>query len=737
MIVPVLAWIGFFSMLSQVLLMRELLVSFEGNELSLGIILAAWLVWSGVGSAVWGLIARKKISPRFLAGLLAASGLVFPLTIIAASLLPLLVEQTRGELAGPASLVYPFLLLLPLCLMSGGLFPAASSALSIRMTAFRALGRVYVLEALGGGVAGTVASFLVTGIPPLTVAVVIGLGNLLLAASLLATRRRLVLAVLFVAGCPLLVRLAGEVNRTTLRSQWKGYRLVESISSPYGKVALVSAEGEPVVFHDRVVLFGAADEQAIEERIHYPLLEHPAPEKVLLLGGGSPSALGHVLKHPSVRCLDFLESDPALIDLFRRHFAKEWRQISSDPRVHVYQADARRFIRTSHEKWDVIIVGLPPPRTVLMNRYYTTEFFSEAGSVLAPGGIIALQLPGAENYISEDLAQFLSCVRNTLSSVFPHVVGLPGSTIQFFGSRSAGLTANAATLVARVKERRLDALYVREYAIPFRLAADRVLELERQTRGGSSTPVNRDFAPIAYYLEFVVWGSAFGENYRALFRWLAHVPYALICVAGLVAAVLPALFGPLFRKKDRLSNAVESCVGTMGLTMLGLQVVLLLGFQASYGFLYQQLGTMTAAFMFGMACGAVLGLRAPQLQFMLPVLQLLTCLWLVVVYFGFKVAAGTDWPLVPYLLFASLSLVTGLLGGWHFVVASSAWLANREGSGSLGTVYAVDLIGAALGAIVVAAFLLPVFGYTGTAGILAVMNLATVALFVLQSDRGC
>ncbi len=734
MILPVLAWIGFFSMLSQVLLMRELLVSFEGNELSLGIILAAWLVWSGIGSAVGGLVTKRNRGPGILAGLLVVSGFIFPLTTIAASLLPLFVEQTRGELAGPASLVYPFFVLCPLCLAAGGLFPAASTVLNAKMNPPRALGRVYLVEAFGGGIAGVVASFLLMGIPALSVAVVVGLANLLLAAFLLTTRLRLLLLVVFFAGCPLVVRLAVQVEQSALRAQWRGYHLVESLSSPYGKLALVTAEGEPVVFHDRVVLFGAADEQAIEERIHYPLLEHPAPKKVLLLGGGSPSALGHVLKHRSVQRLDFLEADPALITLFQRHFTGEWKRISSDPRVQVHQADARRFIRTSHDKWDVIIIGLPPPHTVLMNRYYTVEFFSEANRVLSPGGIIALQLPGAENYISEDLAQLLTCVRNTLSSVFPRVVALPGSTIQFFGSRTtaAPLTADPLVLMARVRERKLDSLYVREYAIPFRLAPDRVRDLERQTQVGPQTPVNRDFAPIAYYLEFIVFSSRFGETYRALFRWLAHVPYWLICLAAGAVTLLPVLVGRLLGKEHRTSSAVECCVGAMGLTMLGLQVVLLLGFQASYGFLYQQLGSMTGAFMFGISCGAFLGLRMRRSWIVLPVLQLLTCLWLGVVYFGFKAAAGASSSLVPYLLFAGLSLATGLLGGWHFVIASAAWLGSGEGDRSLGAVYAVDLVGAALGAIVVAAFLLPVFGYAATAGVLAIVNLAAVAVFWLS-----
>ena len=47
----------------------------------------------------------------------------------------------------------------------------------------------------------------------------------------------------------------------------------------------------------------------------------------------------------------------------------------------------------------------------------------------------------------------------------------------------------------------------------------------------------------------------------------------------------------------------------MGFTLLGLEVLLLLGFQALYGYVYQQLAILVALFMVGMAGGAWLALR--------------------------------------------------------------------------------------------------------------------------------
>jgi spermidine synthase len=57
-----LFYIGFGSILSQILLVREFLVSFYGNELSIGIIFACWLVWIGIGSAFGNKVIKRSQS---------------------------------------------------------------------------------------------------------------------------------------------------------------------------------------------------------------------------------------------------------------------------------------------------------------------------------------------------------------------------------------------------------------------------------------------------------------------------------------------------------------------------------------------------------------------------------------------------------------------------------------------------------------------------------------------------
>ena len=175
------------------------------------------------------------------------------------------------------------------------------------------------------------------------------------------------------------------------------------------------------------------DQSAAEEAVHYALLEHPAPRKILLIGGGASGSIAEALKHPTVERIDLVELDPALIAHGETIFPSG-RSSLSDPRVHLHYADGRHYLNSTHDTFDVIIVNVPDPQTAQLNRFYTAEFFRSAREHLAPGGLFALQLRSSEETISPDLAEFLRCIDRTLREVFPYVVAIPGETIHFFAA---------------------------------------------------------------------------------------------------------------------------------------------------------------------------------------------------------------------------------------------------------------------------------------------------------------
>ncbi|MGC2197612.1 MAG: fused MFS/spermidine synthase [Terriglobales bacterium] len=757
---PILALMGFTAVIAQIVLMRELIVVFQGNEVSLGVMLASWLLWTAAGSIGFGSLAsRHRHGGAFLAALQVLLALVLPLTILAVRTSKAAFSLTPGELLGPGPMFLTCLATLSLlCIISGGMFSVGSGvyADSTGSSSAHATGSVYLFEAVGSGLGGLLASsLLIRYFNSFQIAIFLSLLNLGSAVLLVRGfqfRRALVmvlLAALAFADC----HLSRYLESASLAQLWHGFRLVTTHNSVYGNLAVVETEGSRSLYESGLVFATAPDPATAEESVHFALLEHPSPKTLLLIGGGLGGGLQQALQHVTLQRVDYVELDPAILDLAERLFPTEWAPARSDPRVNVHTADGRLFLKTTQRSFDVIIVNLPDPQTAQLNRFYTLEFFRGVAAKLNAGGVFSFQLHGSENYISPELADFLRCIHKTLGMVFAHVTIIPGDTIHFVATnQSETLAADVPELLLRLRSRHLATQYVREYYIPFRLSPDRVHDLEEQIRVETSTPVNRDFAPVAYYFDVVLWSKQFNPEYRRIFQNIARIPFLNLAAwtAGVVFALTLAL-ARLTRGQPRLKAAAGFSVVVMGWTLIGLEVFLLLGFQAIYGYVYQQLAIVIAAFMAGMATGSWCGLRHcgeetaawdRQVRGMTGV-QLLAAIAPLVLVALFaalsEVHTRAGLFVTTELAFPLLALLSGLLGGYQFPLASAVFFAGTQTKErSLGSLYALDLLGACLGAVLLSSYVIPVFGFLKTAALMAVVNLAPAALLAgsLRSSEG-
>ena len=795
----ILSLIGFTSVIAQIVLMRELIVVFYGNEISLGIMLAGWLLWTAIGSSVSGKVAaRLRDSRRLMACLETLLAVVFPLTILAVRASRLVFQSVAGETLGPAPMfLTSFTTLSVFCLLSGGLFAAGSRLCGdeTRTSTGSAASSVYLLEAAGSGLGGILASLvLIRYFTSFEIAACLALLNLLAAAWVgvrTPSYRRVVLALLLMAAL-LIPRAARLLEAKSLALLWHGFSLVESRNSVYGNLALVATSESRSLFENGLRVLTAPDPSAAEESVHFALLEHTAPRSMLLIGGGISGSLAQALQYSSLERVEYVELDPAILGVAERNFAQAWTRVRSDPRVLIHRMDGRLFLKTSEAKFDVIIINLPDPFTAQLNRFYTQDFFLEAAEKLNPGGVLSFQVTGAENYISQELADLLRCLEKTLRAVFPQVVAIPGETVHFLATNQPGsLTLDPSELMSRLRARRIRTQYVREYYIPFRMSPDRMLDLQLQIEPQAATPINRDFTPIAYYFDVVLWSSRFHSHWRELLESLAGLRFGAVAGAltlglfglALVAAMYERLGIGRHAERSRRNATVGLCVAAMGFTLLGLEVLLLLGFQALYGYVYQQLSILVALFMVGMAVGAWLALnkarelpaqdkpfppaphptvsaearRVWQFEFLrLAFLQLLAGLAPLLLYALFvlleRVRSLAVLLTISQAVFPLLALLAGLMGGYQFPLASRIYFAGSEepripqggtevratssapsSKRNPGILYGLDLLGACLGAVALSAYLLPVYGFRRTAMLMAVVNLAPMALASLAA----
>ena len=743
-----LALVGFSAVIGQIVLMRELIVVFNGNEISVGIMLATWLFWTAAGSSLSSRFALSgNNARRAVAALECLLGVSLLPTIWALRASRTFFQTVPGELVGPVPMLLASLACLSVfCLVSGSLFVVATRmyeqecAVSARV----ATSTAYLLEAAGSGSGGILASIvLLRFLESFQVATFVAVLNLCMAAVLLfrISRRQLAAVIVAVAvfAVVLLVYVAPSLGRSAQARLWRGFHLVGSRDSIYGNLAVIETGNIRSIYDNGVILASAPDENTAEEAVHYALLEHPAPRQLLLIGGGVNGSISQALKHPTVERIDYVELDPALIDIARQFFPVQSAPVISDSRVHLHYADGRYYLKTASEIFDLIILNVPDPQTAQLNRYYTVEFFRSARDHLAPGGVLALQLRSSEDYISPDLAEFLRCIHHTLRDVFPYVVSIPGETIHFFGAtRPDVLTDNPQTLLARLQERNLKTQYVREYFIPFRMMPDRMVQVREQLQPLPSTPVNRDFEPIAYYFDVVLWSTQFKLGYSRWFRAAAHIAFAGVVDAVLMISLFVAVLVAFVPARERRArSAAAYCMAATGFTLMALQIFLLLAFQSVYGYVYQQLAILVAMCMAGIAFGSWLGIRhirssdSPPYR-TIATTQFLLALSAPVLIFVVSVLSqvsgiATTW-LVAQFIFPALATLCGMLGGYQFPLATEIYLHDSSERSRLGTLYAIDLLGGCAGALVLSGYLIPVFGFWKTAWLSAAVNLAPALL---------
>jgi spermidine synthase len=146
---------------------------------------------------------------------------------------------------------------------------------------------------------------------------------------------------------------------------------------------------------------------------HLPLLLHPNPRDLLIIGLGSGVTLASALVHP-IRRADVVEISPEVVEA-STYFAAENRDPLEDPRSRLVLGDGRSHLQLSSRQYDVIISEPSNPWMAGVAALFTREFFTAARNRLAPGGIIC-QWAHTYNITGADLRSIVA----TFRSVFPH-----------------------------------------------------------------------------------------------------------------------------------------------------------------------------------------------------------------------------------------------------------------------------------------------------------------------------
>lgn len=678
---------GFSSSLLQIISLRQLLTVFSGNELDIGITLAVWLTTVGIGSYT-GYRLRT-------AGALAVSfilvGLLAQLTVLSASLIRPALSLEFGETVPLGSTFFSTVLTLaPLCFLLGVQFPLAVSYMG-------STSKTYSLEAAGafiGGLAFTLAfSGRLDSYALATAVSVINIG----AAFYLAGRKSL-LALLLV---PLLL-YSGMLQADRL--QLKAFTQIEKTESRYGEIAVLRMQDQTYVYASGKFQFSYPDPQAEELHAHIPATAHHLPRRMLVIGG-SPGLLREYLKHPADR-IDFVEIDPEMIAVTMRLLNPDDRVTLRDRRLSFIIEDARKFVKSSAPaSYDLIVLHLPEPSSANINRFYTLEFFREAKQIMHKDGILALSLPTASGYIGRKMQVANGSIYASARAVFSSVAVSSEEYGYIFASGSP-LDVSPVTLARRFADRAIQtrSFYPGIFSDAFSPLKVRTV----QDRLSSISSVNSDARPVSYLYSLMLWADMHGASL------LGH----LLGLRGSEASsVFLVLLMIIMAIGWRWKKAVSVSLFTTGYSAMAFSMVIILSYQASFGYVYEMIGLLTSFFMIGMASGA---LTAQWMQRPMRWLQSLEGAWIVLF-------------LLPPLLFTHevsfyiLNTFCGILTGMQFS-AANIFIMGRDTARTAGRLYAMELSGSFAGALLTSLLLMPLFGMKNALAGLAVLKAASLLL---------
>ncbi len=768
---------GISGIVAQIVLLRELLVSFLGNELVLGIILANWLILEAAGSFLIGKTAEaaKRKQELYLLFQLLFS-LTLPLAVYFSRAFKTMILLSPGEAVGFAPiLTCSFLILLPVAVPHGALFTFGSKLHSITIrgngaSSGSSIGWVYVLETLGSIVGGALLTFLlVQRFHSFTIVLAVSLSNGLISVALLWPKPTLqpgplnrslwgvsiLLSIFF--SLLLFSPLADRIHTSSIRTQWAGLNPVHTENSIYGNITVTKREAQATFFTDGVpvVTTPVPDIASIEDFVHFPMLLHPEPESVLILSGGAGGMIREVLKHP-VKQIDYVELDPLLLRLIGEYGSGLTRQELSDKRVEIHYSDGRFFVTRTDKHYDVVFIGLESPQELQTNRLFSREFFLIAKAKMSREGIIVLSLPGSLTYLSEELRKLNACVLETLKSVFPHVRIIPGDVNLYFASDSESLiSVSAADLVRRLEERRITTnLFTGPY-IEYRLQ-EQWLHGYEQAMERAVGQINSDFRPLAVFYSLSYWNALFSPYLAGIFEWAERVRLPVIAAAIATAAVLMAVL--FWARPERFRVPVPCAIAATGFCGMVFDLAIIFTFQSLFGYLYYQIGLLVTVFMAGAALGSLAATRrldrmADAASVFLLTELCLVCFSLLLPFVFLIPSRSLDQPAVYvllYLLFLTMSFASGMLTGVQFPLATKLHLRRSSTAGSnqdtretklahtAGLLYGADLVGGYFGGLIGGVLLLPILGLKVTCFILGMIkggSSVLVLLYVIYAKK--
>ena len=448
---------GFGTLALQVLYTRMFALVFHNSTYTFGVVVAVFLAALAVGAAMASWLQRF-VNAQTLAAVSTGVGALLTLgAIIGFSEYTELRYFSSGE-SFHSYIVGAFLLVSttigPSILCLGMLLPLVWSLSGVTRSAGSVVGTLTSFNTLGAAIGALFASYFMLVYIGLWASIVVIAGLFLVCSLflLLHLQRKKLAALVTLAFLVCSVVSLRSPSDAEYGLVKLGEEVVKRFRSPYGWIDVVKLKDSPV-FKIRQNLhyrFGRTGSNVREFRqAHIPLFLHPDPRSVLFLGLGTGMTAGGAIPHANLESIEAVELIPEVVDAVRMLSDYNY-DIIDHPKSKVHVDDARHFLLSRDDKYDVIVSDLFVPWESQSGYLYTVEHYKVALDRLNDDGVFCQWLP----LYQIGPVEFES-IANSFAKVFPHTTIWWGQlsnrkpVLALVGTRSP-ITIDAKQLAARI-----------------------------------------------------------------------------------------------------------------------------------------------------------------------------------------------------------------------------------------------------------------------------------------------
>jgi len=720
--------LGVASLGTQIVLLRQFLTVFYGNELFIGLLLAIWLLWVGIGS-YWGQARRAQVElsgRRFvLLLLLAFVWSLFSFILIKAVRLLLAIPFGEYIPMLPATLFSLLVLAFP-CIIYGRLFALLASA--AKHKGREAPATIYSYEAFAAFAVGLLATLSFWFISNLSIFLLIFASALVFAWF--ATRRKWLLffaaAAVFISFAPLSKKIETALLSYYWSSTAEEAKLADWTFTPFGEISLLRWQGDMILYQNGVKLAAIGDSVNIQRLAAGIMCSSPSPGKVLVIEGN--------LSGLAAECARFgkevrgISIDKKAFNFMNRHLSREQSAFVHAKQLNMVFDDARRYLQTSDERWDIIALDAGKPCSAAANRFYTQSFFHLVQLHLAQGGVfVVCNFPSGENYLGPELLRLNKILCNTLGTEFNFITAQPGDAAIFFASDdAASLSTVPEEQSRRYSKFAISQRYFSPLMFRYLFSSERVQRFKQLLANNAEKRLNTDFRPISYLYDMLIWHKMLrGES--GFYRLLANGQGALLAVILLL--LLAAAIAACIKAKDIARSAVRIHIvaGIIGFAAMAFEVILIIIFQTLFGYIYAWIGVAIAFFMAGTAlASSAVNQFLPRLsarRTLLAVLLVTLAACLLIVPLAFVISL-----LHSELLYLVVVLFCGALAGAAFPLLCRLYFLSTKRT-NLGGIYAADVFGGSVGALLISGLFIPLYGFWIT--LLLTAGICAIGVFLI------